>query len=75
MSGLGRETLARGSAELADSKKGEEIVALDMRELVSYTDFLVDLHGPQRTPGGGDHRRGADPAEAGREAAAGQRRG
>jgi ribosome-associated protein len=28
-------------AELADSKKAEEIVGLDMRELVSYTDFLV----------------------------------
>jgi ribosome-associated protein len=35
------ESLARRLAELADSKKGEEIVALDMRALVSYTDFLV----------------------------------
>jgi len=33
--------LARQLAELADSKKAEEIVVLDMRELVSYTDFLV----------------------------------
>ncbi len=41
MSGPGAETLARLLAEFADSKKAEEIVALEMRELVSYTDFLV----------------------------------
>ncbi|HEX5714502.1 MAG TPA: ribosome silencing factor [Solirubrobacterales bacterium] len=41
MSGLKSETLARRLAELADSKKAEEIVILDMRELVSYTDFLA----------------------------------
>jgi ribosome-associated protein len=35
------ESLARRLAELADSKKAEEVVALDMRALVSYTDFLV----------------------------------
>ncbi len=35
------EALARRLAELADSKGASEIVALDMRELVSYTDFLV----------------------------------
>jgi ribosome-associated protein len=41
MRGPGSEALARQLAELADSKKAEEIVVLDMRELVSYTDFLV----------------------------------
>jgi ribosome-associated protein len=35
------EALARRLAELADSKKATEIVVLDMRGLVSYTDFLV----------------------------------
>ncbi len=35
------ENLARRLAELADSKQAEEIVVLDMRELVAYTDFLV----------------------------------
>ena len=41
MSALQSESLARRLAEFADSKKAEEIVVLDMRELVSYTDFLV----------------------------------
>lgn len=41
MSGPQSEALARKLAELADSKKAEEIVAIEMRELVSYTDFLV----------------------------------
>jgi ribosome-associated protein len=35
------ENLARRLAELADSKKAEDIVVLDMRGLVAYTDFLV----------------------------------
>jgi ribosome-associated protein len=35
------ESLARLLAQLADSKKAEDLVALDMRELVSYTDFLT----------------------------------
>lgn len=35
------ENLARRLAELADSKKGEDIVVLDMRGLVAYTDFLA----------------------------------
>ena len=35
------EALARRLAELADSKAATEIVVLDMRELVSYTDFLT----------------------------------
>jgi len=41
VSGPQSETLARRLAELADSKQAVEIVALDMRSLVSYTDFLV----------------------------------
>ena len=35
------EGLARRLASLADSKKAEDVVALDMRKLVAYTDFLV----------------------------------
>jgi ribosome-associated protein len=38
---MGSEALARRLAELADAKKAEDVVALDMRGLVSYTDFLV----------------------------------
>ena len=41
MSAAQSEALARRLAELADSKAATEIVALDMRKLVSYTDFLV----------------------------------
>jgi ribosome-associated protein len=41
MSAPHSEPLARRLADLADSKKAEEIVVLDMRSLVSYTDFLV----------------------------------
>ena len=41
MTAMDSERLAGRLAALADSKKGEEIVALDMRDLVSYTDFLV----------------------------------
>jgi len=37
----GSEALARRLAELADSKAASEIVVLDMRKLVSYTDFLT----------------------------------
>lgn len=35
------EQLARQLATIADSKKAEEIVVLDMRGLVAYTDFLA----------------------------------
>lgn len=35
------ESLARQLAAIADSKKAEEVVVLDMRGLVAYTDFLV----------------------------------
>jgi ribosome-associated protein len=35
------EVLAQRLAELADSKAASEIAVLDMRGLVSYTDFLV----------------------------------
>jgi ribosome-associated protein len=35
------EQLARQLAEIADAKKAEDIVVLDMRELVAYTDFLA----------------------------------
>jgi ribosome-associated protein len=35
------EVVARRLAELADSKSATEIVVLDMRGLVSYTDFLT----------------------------------
>jgi ribosome-associated protein len=35
------EQLARSLAAIADSKKAEDIVVLDMRKLVAYTDFLA----------------------------------
>lgn len=35
------ESLARRLAALADSKKAEDLVVLDMRGLVAYTDFLA----------------------------------
>jgi len=35
------ESLARQLAAIADAKKAEEVVVLDMRDLVAYTDFLV----------------------------------
>jgi ribosome-associated protein len=38
---LDSEVLARRLAAIADEKKGEDIVALDVRQLVGYTDFLV----------------------------------
>jgi ribosome-associated protein len=41
MSAVQSEALARRLAALADSKKAEDIVVLDMRGLVAYTDFLV----------------------------------
>lgn len=33
--------LARRLARIADSKQATEVIALDMRELVGYTDYLV----------------------------------
>lgn len=41
MNELQSEQLARHLAAIADSKKAEEIVVLDMRGLVAYTDFLA----------------------------------
>jgi len=35
------EQLARSLAAIADSKKAEDLVVLDMRALVAYTDFLA----------------------------------
>jgi ribosome-associated protein len=35
------EALARRLATIADAKKAADVIALDMRELVGYTDFLV----------------------------------
>lgn len=35
------EVLARRIAAAVDEKQGDDIVALDVRDLVSYTDFLV----------------------------------
>ncbi len=38
---MGSQELAKRLAAIADAKKAEGIVALDMRELVGYTDFFV----------------------------------
>jgi ribosome-associated protein len=35
------EAIARLLAEIADSKKAEDLIVLDMRSVVGYTDFLV----------------------------------
>lgn len=35
------ESLARQLAAIADTKKAEDVVVLDMRGLVAYTDFLA----------------------------------
>jgi ribosome-associated protein len=35
------ESLARQLAAIADSKKAEDLVVIDMRGLVAYTDFLA----------------------------------
>lgn len=41
MTAIESEALARRLAQLADSKKAEDLVVLDMRGLVAYTDFLA----------------------------------
>jgi ribosome-associated protein len=41
VSDLGSAALARRLAEVAESKGASDVVALDMRALVSYTDSLV----------------------------------
>ena len=41
MNDVQSESLARQLAAIADSKKAEDVVVLDMRGLVAYTDFLV----------------------------------
>lgn len=38
---IGSEELARRIATIADAKKATDLVALDVRDLVGYTDFLV----------------------------------
>ena len=38
---LSSEALARQIVAVADAKQAEDLVALDMRSLVGYTDFLV----------------------------------
>ncbi|HTU14584.1 MAG TPA: ribosome silencing factor [Solirubrobacterales bacterium] len=39
--GLSSQELTEEIARMADAKLAEDIVALDMRDLVTYTDFLV----------------------------------
>jgi len=41
VTGIDVEALAQRLVALADSKKAEDPVVLDMRELVAYTDFLA----------------------------------
>ena len=49
--GLNSEELTTEIVRLADAKLAGDIVALDMRGIVTYTDYLVDLHGAKRPPG------------------------
>jgi ribosome-associated protein len=39
--GLESTELAKRIAAIADAKQADDLVALDMRELVGYTDFLI----------------------------------
>jgi ribosome-associated protein len=41
MNEIDSQALALKLAEFADAKQADELVVLDMRKLVSYTDFLV----------------------------------
>ena len=38
---ISSEELARRIAQVADAKQAEDVVVLDMRSLVGYTDFLI----------------------------------
>ena len=55
--------LTRRIATIVDAKQGEQIVAIDVRELVSYTDYLV-IATARNERQAGDRRRGPADAEA-----------
>ena len=62
--------MAEAIAGFASDKKAIEIVELDLRGVLGYADYFVDLHGQHGPAGEGDPRRHPRGDEAGARPAA-----